>query len=201
MTYGEMDDAFKRLLDEAQAPAAEPQERMDYLNAACLVWVLNHSPEISEKARIDLSPITRVETYNTLSVVDKDDLGFAYLRLIGLYGKWTNCGNEFVRIEPLIWDSYGNAQRDPYQQPTDCFPMYTEDDYKLTVLSDTTASQVKITYLKKPNTIDPVSNDGVTSQFKDHACMEIVELALNRYLEVIESPRLNTQTQFIQPLQ
>ncbi len=201
MTFTEIDNAFKRLLDEAQAPACEPQERMDYLNQMALVWALNHNPEISEKARIDLDPLTKIQNLGAVTTVTKSALSNAFLKLLALRGKWVNCGNRYVPIKPSTFDTIGEEQRNPFQQPSDCFPKYKLASGVYTVLSDTTPTDVEIVYLKKPATINPISAGSTVCEFPDHACMEIVELALQRYLEVIESQRLQTQANFIQPLQ
>ena len=83
---------------------------------------------------------------------------------------------------------------DPFNSTSYKNPIYTIIDDKIDIYTDNkfVVSDVKITYIRVPNTVDSVSTTTVDCDLPDHTHQEIVDMTVNSLLEAISDPRYRT---------
>jgi hypothetical protein len=101
-------------------------------------------------------------------------------------------------------DDLARAQKDPFNKPTDDFPIFWFEDGGLVVQTGgSPVTAVRLTFLKFPNAMclgtygKPVSQ----CELAEHTHKEIIQLAVKIALENLESPRQQTQDSNLQNLE
>jgi hypothetical protein len=99
-------------------------------------------------------------------------------------------------IREVQTDDYVQLKRDPFNTPTLEYPLALSKDYididfgqRIDFLKYSVYYQNR--YIRKPSRVSLVDN--ITFELSDHTHQEIVELAVNVTLEMIESQRFQTQ--------
>lgn len=98
----------------------------------------------------------------------------------------------WVPATPLKRDARHTIKRDPFDSPTDLEPYYFTTGSQMRVVADplSFADRALIEYLRYPAAVSIVTN--VDPELPAAINTEIVDLALRRQLEVIESQRFQT---------
>lgn len=183
MNVGEMFDLMDLLIDKRGAPYYETDEKEKFLNLAQWHFVKTRYKEFekTEKRKDDLRTISRQIdiTGSGLGTFPADFEGFflsldlpvfkrvRYMFLTGLYLQIQDILRE---AKPLQIDDRGSLIRDPFNKPTDEFPLYTVRSQlaspgsfqtntlrfpagHIQILCDTQPTKAIVYYLKIPNPI------------------------------------------------
>lgn len=104
--------------------------------------------------------------------------------------------NGWVNGRPLRRDTRHIVMQDPFNSPTDTEPYYyLTNDNRVRIVTDGTsyADRILVEYLRYPVEMNVISGQEVQPELPGAINQEITDLALRKYLEVIESRRYQTQ--------
>ncbi len=193
------------LLDKADSPWFNPQEKDRYLNLAQIEFVETRYSQFEavEKRREELLPLVRnfpvigVNLINLNTVPD-----FLYVLSIQAYIN-DSCLPSGVRIEPvhpIQLDDFAASERDPFNKTADDNVGYTQyndgTDNIVEVYSDTIPNSLNLYYLKRP--IDVSITVPTDSELPVSTHEEIVNIAVRKMMMTVQDPSYQVQMNEIQ---
>jgi len=197
MTNAEMGEALDREIDESIGYWFNNDEKSYFLNKA----VIRFRDKAYERFEIDQESKSKLR----LLVVDSaPQVGATFdLAVIGdltyilrVYGDFTVAcvggENQVIkrRITPVQLDDV--FEQDAFGTGTNTDPKYEEVDNQLQIKSTSAPSNVTITYLKAPSTIDIDATPAAVVEIPVQFHNDIVDLARDICLENVNSPRYGT---------
>lgn len=202
MNIVEMHDLADLLIDKANAAWFTPEEKDMFFNLTIKEYTDKNyrNFEKDEEVRAKLNSIVRTVNLGAVKQINLSsisDLRYV-LKVEGTFPN--NCGRDVSRrISPVQWDDVAENQLDPFNKNDNSNPGYTQENIVgtgnvLDIISDTTPTNVKLTYLKTPvdvlnDTVTPANN--VDCELPSSTHEEIVNLAVRKMLGSVES-----QTQY-----
>ena len=199
MTYQQMANLLDLLCDKAGSPYFTASEKQSFLIIAVNDWVeMEYGKfEMDGEHKLNLLPIERpfTKANSSIIIIDTDVPNFRYLtRFVAKFEK-TDCGGNksfyFKPIRPSRKDSIDVAKEDPFNKPTDEYPMYsynnTGSQKRITVHSVTTPLELSGEYIIDPIIIDLVGAPNTVFQFDDKTAIEVCELAVKKMLANVEN--------------
>jgi hypothetical protein len=198
MTIVEMHELCDLLIDKANAPWFNTEEKDKFINLAQIEFLDNSYRlfEYNEEVREKLLPLVRSQSYGagSLSEVNLSSIvDFRYV--LSLRGDFTNsCGAVTTKaIAPVQLDDEVNNQLDPFNKNDDRSPGYVQENNGtsdlIKILSTTLPTNVILKYLKTP---DDVKNDilnpalNINSELSVSSHEEIVNIAVRKMLGNIQ---------------
>ncbi len=160
--------------------------------------------EGSSKRRADLINLVRRYSVAGESVVLYSSLSPEPYLILTVVSEFpfvckTTTNNYKRRVKPVTFDSYGVISDDPFNRPTDQFPAYVEysgaEGKRIQILSKSTPIATEVTYIKVPNGIDIVGNPTGFIEVDYAQQIEIIDIAVRKLLQTVESPVLMAQHQ------
>src|SRR3990167_936179 len=144
-----------------------------------------------------LPPYSGQTDINGAAITDEPQVyWFAVSEELQVRYKYCNEKDQIKRIpiRPITHDKYNVISRNPFYRPNSRETVRLTYQDKVEVFTDGTFSPEKyfLRYIRKPRTINLIGN--VNSEFSDHAHQEIVNLAVLKALENIESTRYQSNT-------
>lgn len=205
MTALEMHDLADLLIDKANAPWFNADEKTRFINLAIFEFAKTRyrAFELNEKRRSDLLPLVRTVTYSNTSKINLNSISPKFMFALNLSGDFDDatCGAiKNTAVKPIQLDDYINIQGDPFNKPTDSSPIYIQrndgTNDLIEIISETTPSKLELNYLKYPTEIfvdtgNPFNN--INSDLPDYTHEEIVNLAVRKMLQNIESGLYQSQ--------
>jgi len=165
MTFLELRLHVEQYLDQSQTGYFHPSEIDRALQNAQteVVNELYADVEVIQKRRDALIKVTVKHTYTSSSILVLSE-AVDYRHTLSVVGKWDFVCNgtttrRQVGIKPIRHDVLGTIFSDPYNTPTNQFPVYINytngvNEPVIEVFSTTTPIEVELTYLKNPKKID-----------------------------------------------
>lgn len=167
MTLAELSTLIDDMMDKPGAPWFNDTEKTYWINKAAKELALEKYEEfqLTEKGRQYLSPLTRKVTVTGVSSFQKLATCPDFMLFTSFLGTFTDsCGNvQQVPIAPLQ-DDDGRVYQDPFWKPDNITPWYEEvfdttaNAEVVTILSETTPTNIVIRYLKEPRPVDFATN-------------------------------------------
>ena len=160
--------------------------------------------EQSSKRRADLVNLVKKYSVPAASVIPYNLLSpdpYLLLMVISEFAFTckTTTSNYKRRVKPITFDSFGVISDDPFNAPTDQFPAYVEyagaNGKEIHVLSKNTPIITEVTYIKSPNRIDISGNPNGVIEMDYPQQIEIIDIAVRKLLQTVESPVLMAQHQ------
>jgi hypothetical protein len=161
----------------------EIQKRTDDLNT------LVKTVEITANA-VDTEPKKyKVNLQGTLPDTNK----YMFFLRASVQTSTDKCANTYRNVTLVRHDQLDRILKDPFNKSTFDNPVICFEDGGIMIYADSTfnVSKLKLTYIKRPVALDIYNN--VTSELPEHTHTEIIDIAVERMLEVIESARLSTK--------
>lgn len=193
----EMHDLSDELLDKADAPWFNSEQKDRYLNLAHAEFVEDYYKrfELDERVRKALLPLVRKTIGSNTSKINLDGIG-DYMFTLSLKGEFKNkCGTGTVwePISPLQLDDEAENQKDPFNVNDDENPGYTEENdgtnNVVLIVSENTPSNYVLKYLKrftdvKRDDVNPSNNVNSVMPIFTHE--EIVNIAVRKMMATTE---------------
>jgi hypothetical protein len=125
--------------------------------------------------------------------------GYLFMLRTGIFLQYVNnkCFtgvSTMLKAKPMTADKRGEIARDPFNKPTDERLYYELNGQQFNVYAggSSYAIAASIDYLRYPSDIDVILN--IDCELSLHARQEIVDIAVRKKLEQIESPRYQSNT-------
>jgi len=210
MTALQMHELADLLIDKANAPWFNPEEKTRFINLAIFEFVKTRyrAFELNEKRRSDLLPLVSTASFTNTSKINLNNITPEYMFALNLWGSFNDapCGPILrASIKPIQLDDYINIQSDPFNKPTDSSPIYIQrndgtNDF-IEIISETIPTTLELNYFRYPREIfvdpgNPFNN--VNSDLPDYTHEEIVNLAVRKMLLTVESGQYQGQINEIQ---
>lgn len=160
--------------------------------------------EQSPKRRADLVNLVKKGSVSATSVIPYNLLSPEPYLLLMVISEFsftckTTTNNYKRRVKPVTFDSLGVISDDPFNNPTDQFPAYVEysgaNGKEIHILSKNTPLTTEVTYIKSPNKINIRGNPLGVTEVDYPQQIEIIDIAIRKLLQVVESPVLSAQHQ------
>lgn len=192
MTIAQMHTQCDLLIDKANAPWFTPAEKDLFLNDAILEFVKNEYDkfEVNEKARENLltlvSPNYQVLATNLINLETVPN--FLYVLMLNADIN-SACGNLVgVPVKPIQYDDLYEAKRDPFNKPSDKYPLYTQNvqggNRTIQVFSDVVPAALNMIYLMSPAVVSITVPTNCNLPLHTH--IEIVNIAVRMMLGNVE---------------
>ena len=201
----EMHDTCDELLDKADSPWFNPEQKDRYLNLAQAEFVENYYKrfELDERVRKALLPLVRKSIGSGTSEINLDSITkyMFTLSLKGEFAKKCGSGTIWQPISPLQLDDETENQKDPFNVNDDENPGYTEENNGVnnivSIVSSNTLANYELRFLKRAinvlrDTVTPANN--VDSEMHIFTHEEIVNIAVRKMMATTEQ-QLNYQLQ------
>lgn len=165
MTFGELRAHVEQYIDQSQTAYFYPSEIDRALNDAQTerVNVLYNDVEVIQKRRDGLRQLVKKETFAATSIIPLSTIS-NYMFALSVIGEWEFVCNgkstiRQVAVKPVRHDILGIISNDPFNVPTNQFPVYIDyandlGEQVMKIISDTAPITVELTYLKRPAKID-----------------------------------------------
>jgi hypothetical protein len=191
-----------------------PQEFNDLINKCQLEYVQNKIKEEEEnqKRTDDLRELRTITTnilptgVNTFPLPYNSSTnppGYLYLIAANFMINYVNncCGltgtSGYMAAKTLKgdWNQY-ELQKDPYNRPSDSKLYYkvVGDNVILITGTASTGAYMEVDYYKYPSDIDVVASPNVNSILAVHCRQEICDIAIKKYLSVVQDPQYQTKS-------
>lgn len=189
MKFIEMHELFDLELDKHDAPYFNPKEIDLLLNLGQDDFIRERYRDFEkdQKKRDDLRTLIKTTSLPAgASVTLPTDYRYLLSVLVTISGKKVN--TRLVQIDDL-----NKILNDPFQKPTDDFPLVLLEGNSLIIKSDTAPIITEIKYLKIPIKINGDTNPNGISDLAEHTHSEVVDFAVKRALLQIEDNRYQPQ--------
>ena len=177
-----LDDQY----DVAGSAPWTTRQKVDALNKAYQLWFRQKAgaTELTSQLRQQLRPLTLTVQRPATSAISNQvvltDLTPPVYRILRVQGHW---GSKTYPVRPVSFDQLDTWQHDPFNAPTNRFPLYTENRQegqpgeRLEVYSTTPVTFLTITYLHEPTaiTLDTLSQ---TTEVDYDAQLDILSRAV-----------------------
>ncbi len=204
MTFQQMSDIVDDLMDKAGNPWFTAEEKDRLLNMAQDAWLdeTYEKFELNEMIREELNILVKSTTLgasDTVNLTAITDLKYVLsvsgvITQTDIYGAQTQL--ETV-IQPRAIDKFEKNIDNSFNKPTSDYPVYEQSNNGNNILKiyagGVTPTSVTLFYLRKPNEIDIANNPGSSSDFTDSVCRKIIQFGMERDMDIIESPRFQSQ--------
>lgn len=191
-----------------------PQEFNDLINKCQLEYVQNKlkEEEVNQKRVDDLRELRTLTTNILPTTINTFPLpyngttnppGYLYLIAANFIINYVNnkCGytgqSTYMKAATLKgdWNEY-ELQKNPYNRPTDekLYYKIIGDNVILITGTASTGAFMQVDYYKYPTDIDVVNSPNVSSILAVHCRQEICDIAIRKYLEVVQDPRYQTKS-------
>jgi hypothetical protein len=212
MTFLEMHTLFDVLMDKSGRPWFNASEKDLFFNLAQNEWVKTRYKEfeVNEKRREELSPLVRSITFGAVTDINVSTVtDFMFVLAMEITYTYTNvcAGTSQPRTtyaKPMQLDDFYKVKDNAILKPSQRYPVYieyaTSPSARILQIHGTTPTAVRMFYLKTPAAINGTSA-GTQNNSPDlpvWAHEEIVNVAVRKALENVESPRYQTQMMEIQ---
>lgn len=196
MTFADIHELIDVELDKHDLPWFEPEEKDLWANLALNEFVKTRYREfeINEKRREDIRTLIRTSTGNTSTVAIPADFMFS-LSLKGTFNV-TECGTVVTKerfIRPAQHDDINKMKNDPFNEPTNDYPLYVSSQSGYTIESESTPVGWTLTYLKVPTQIDGTNTPAGVPDLPDYTHEEIVNIAVRKIMGSIEKDTYQLQ--------
>ncbi|MHA2053558.1 MAG: hypothetical protein ACW99F_08175 [Candidatus Hodarchaeales archaeon] len=196
MTLQEWHDTADLLIDKANAPYFNTEEKDRFFNLAHIEFVETRYAEFefNEKRRKELIPLVRRYTTINGDTINLDNIT-DFLYILNLTGMFDNgCGGEItMRVSPIKLDDEGESQNDPFNRHDNFNPGYTEENdgsnNVAIIVSDTPPSSIVLKYLKRPVNVsldEAVPANTVESEMPISTHEEIINIAVRKMLFTVQ---------------
>jgi len=191
------------LMDKAGAPWFNALEKDVFINMAQYEFVKREARqfEINEEARQNLGTIVLLHTVTAIS--QNLDLLTRFAYVGALSATYTDeCGKTKTSpVSPMQWDDYWNSLRDPFNKPTNKYPIHllyfngTNRALDIKGITGTFISGI-LTYIKKPvevlnDEVTPANN--VNCELPEFVHDEVVNIAVRKMLAIAKDPNYQAQ--------
>ena len=190
MTFEELRKYVEQLLDQSQTAYFYPKEIDRALNDAQTerVNVLYSDVEVVQKRRDGLRQLTKKAIIAGTSTIPLQSLPSEYMFALSVIGDWDFVCNgkttrRSVAIKPVRHDVLGVIYNDPFNTPTNQFPVYVDytndlGEQVMEIKSDTVPISVEITYLKRPAKIDSENTPNGVCELPEEEQYNIIRRAV-----------------------
>lgn len=256
MTFQEMHDLVDLLLDKAQAPSFDPDEKDDFLNLASMEFVKERYSqfELTEKRKQDVATLVRSIRFGTGTTATIPGFMISQLqgmlfivKMVAYFSDACKKGNvkdvalghdttinqtqppapgnthkakptapiittkdidqvlsDTIRssVTPVQLDDLEEAFGDPFNEPNDKNPLYVvrsdeAGDRYVQIFSDTDPLAIDVDYIVEPDKIDGENTPAGVLNLPVYTHEEIVNIAVRKMLDNMESPRYPNQVREI----
>lgn len=192
MTFGQMQQLFYQRIDQSGSPDFTSQETDRLLNWGYDVWyIINRKKfDTDEKNTVNMTHLIRpfeVSGVSDITVVgvgadipDYRDLASMIAVVPNITCNGTQ-GNKFVNVVPAPIGTVDVNRNDPFNKPTDDYPMYSQTHngtYRvIRVEATTTPLFLSGQYFKELQTIDCQNSPNTEFEAQDYIARQVVDLA------------------------
>jgi hypothetical protein len=201
MTFAEMHERIDVLLDKANLPWFNPNQKDIFLQFSTNEFVKNRYDEfeVNEKRREDIRPLVTVLPGTGTTVALPSDFMFA-LSLKGTFNI-DECGTIVQKersIRPFQHDDLNKVVDDPFNKADDEYPFYTSNSAGYVISSTNAPVDWTLVYIKRPVVVDGTNTPNGTLTLPEYTHEEIINLAVRKMKATIEDPTYNLQVNEIQ---
>lgn len=205
MTIIEMHNLCDLLLDKANSPWYNSEEKDTFLNMAQMEFVETRYRqfELDERTRKELLPLVKRFTSSNSNKINLNTVS-GYMFTLSLSGEFKNLcgkGTSYHSIAPVQLDDEFENEEDPFNKSSDENPLYVEENENgnnvMIIKSDNTPLTLVLKYLKYPTEVflDKVNpSNNINSEMPNFTHHEIVNIAVRKMLFNTEQ-QLNYQMQ------
>jgi hypothetical protein len=176
------------------------QKRIDDLKEITVLQeIITNTGTLTPGGEIFLLPYSATGFVVTPKNPSGTNHGYLFMLRTGLFIQYVNnpCFtgvSTMLKAKPMTADKREEIMRDPFNKPTDERLYYELNGQQFNVYTggQSFALRASIDYLRYPSDIDVILN--VDCELSIHARQEIVDIAVRKKLEQIESPRYQSNT-------
>ena len=197
MNNSELYDFIMLRMDRHGSDYFTPSEGSDVFMDSYHKWIRDKSKlaEVDESARRDLDGLTIQVNIGTQNKLNIRAIQPSLLHVLAVSGefKFESQGRITTRrrpIAPIGHDRLSQVLSDPFHQPCDAFPLYSEyrsfGESLLMIHSDNPPEGVEIAYVKAPVRMDAANNPMGVIEVGEPQQMEIVDRVLRTLRSIIQ---------------
>lgn len=193
MTFGQMQELFYQRIDQAGSPDFTPPETDRLLNWGYDVWyIMSRKKFDTDQANsVNMTGLIRPFAFSGLSEITVTGAGTnlpEYRDLAQLKAQFifTDCNNvatlKWKNVTPMPLSVVDvNKYEDPYNKPTDEYPMYSQTHngtYRvIKIEATTTPLRLEGAHFKTLQSIDCQNNPNTVFELQDYVARQVVGLA------------------------
>jgi hypothetical protein len=191
-TFGQMADLFYQRIDQSGSPDFTKRETDRLLNWGYDVWyIINRKKFDTDQANsVNMTHLIRPFTFSATSEITVVGTGanipdYRDVSQMKARFSFTDCNGvateKDVNVTPVPLSVVDVNRNDPYNKPTDEYPMYsqTHNGTFRIVRVDSTTVPIRLTgaYFKALQTIDCENNPNTEFEAQDYVARQVVDIA------------------------